>query len=641
MVRTRSRLRLGAVRGGFLVATLVLIGRAAFLQLVEGERYREIAESQRTEQVELPAPRGAIYDRNRVPLSLTQSVYHVGVAPQELINPDLTVELVSKSLNLSAREVRSRFGRDYAYFHGPYTSRDVQELRNIRGIYLTPELSRFYPNPTLARAVVGRPSAPGRPASGIERVFDSLLAGNPGHAVVLRDQVGRQYQSPARLDAFPTTGFDVYLTIDADLQDIVERSLAVAIDRLDAAGGDVVVMDPRTGDLLAVAARRADGSLPPSPFTSVFEPGSTAKLFTAAALLEHRLVQPSDSVWGENGRYEIGSRVVEDEHPEGWLTLSGVIRRSSNIGIAKFGELLSSTQLYEALRDFGLGSPSGVEFPVEAAGILHRPEQWSSASRASLSIGYEVAVTMIQLAAAYSAIANDGLLPQPTLVASIRNSDGMEIYRRTPRPVRRVFRDEVARELRDMLRAAVEEEGTGATAALVRYEVAGKTGTARRAGPNGYIPGSHTASFASMFPAHDPQLVMVVKLDDPTGGYASSTAAPLTRSVLEQLLATQTGVLDRGKLGAPPAQVQQVRVMDPGIVPYVVSWPPRPEEPQEDRRIPNVRGVSVREAARRLHEQGFRVRLVGWGTVRSISPEPGTPVHPGTLVRIEGNRSIR
>ncbi len=632
----RAVLRLRAVQVAFAVGAVALVVRAAQVQLVDGSVYQRRARSQRTEHVVLPPPRGGIYDRNRIPLALTQESFHVGVDPGELRNVATAAAAIARELGLPLRSVQEKFQRDYAYFHGPYNSSVVQPLRGIRGVYLTSELTRFHPNPDFARAVLGRPASPGRPASGIERVLDTLLTGRAGSAVVLRDPFGRSYESPARLDAFPLQGHEVYLTIDAEVQDIVERSLAEAIDRLEADGGDVLVMDPRTGELLAVAALRADGSAPSSVFTSVFEPGSTAKLFVAAAVLRHNLVDPTDSVWGENGRLTIGTRVIEDDRPAGWLTLRDVIRESSNIGIVKFARRLSSERHYGILRDFGLGTPSGVEFPVESAGLLARPSRWSSTTAASLAIGYEVAVTTLQLALAYAVIANDGILLQPTLVHRVRAPDGREIYRHRPEPVRRVVSAAIASELRSMLRDAVADEGTGSTAALVNYEVAGKTGTARRAGPGGYIPGSHIANFASMFPADDPQLVMVVKLDDPRGTYASVTAAPLTRSVLEQILAAQTRVLDFTPIVASPLPGPPV---DDGTVPYVLTWPIQPSVEQEhERLVPDVVGLSLRFAARRLHQRGLRVRSVGWGRIDSVVPAPGVRVQPGTLVTVMGSQ---
>ena len=259
----RSTLRLRAVQVAYALGAMVLIARAAQVQIVDGAVHERNARAQRTERIALPPPRGAIYDRNRVPLALTHETFHVGVDSDELRDVTTASIAIVENLAQSMPFVTQMFERDYAYFHGPFNSSQVQRLRGIRGVYLTSELTRYHPNPDFARATLGRPFAPGRPASGIERVLDTLLTGREGSAVVLRDQFGRRYESPSRLDAFPVPGHDVYLTIDAELQDIVERSLAEAIDRLGAAGGDVLVMDPTTGELLAVAARRADGIVRP------------------------------------------------------------------------------------------------------------------------------------------------------------------------------------------------------------------------------------------------------------------------------------------------------------------------------------------------------------------------------------------
>lgn len=637
--------RLGAVQVVFWLAFVALLGRAGYVQLVEGAQYAATADAQRTDRLVLPAPRGTIYDRNGLPLALTQEVYHVGVADNELC-PETSerrcdrnerVRAIAKHVGVGSRDVERALADGYAYFHGPYTSSQVEPIRGIRGVHLTSELVRFYPDPDFARMTIGRPEAEGRPASGIERMLDSALTGVDGHAVVLRDRSGRRYESPSRLDQFPVPGADVYLTLDAELQEIIERTLADAIDRYDAMGGDVVVLNPETGDLLAVASLDARGHGTSGAFTSVFEPGSTAKVFAAAALLERGLVRPTDSVWTENGVYHLGARTITDDHPAGWLTLRGVIEESSNIGMVKFSRVLASGPQYTTLRSFGVGTPTGVEFPAESPGILKRPNEWSGTTAASLTIGYELAVTPMQLAQAYAAIANDGVMMRPALVKEIRAADGTVRYHHIPEPVRRVVPPEVARELRDMLRGVVYSDGTGTTAALTAYEVAGKTGTARRAGPGGYVPGSHIASFASMFPAGDPQLVMVVKLDDPKGAYARLTAAPVTRQVLEELLAARSGAINPARLATKPAVPEPAPAIGAGTVPFVMAWPP-PAAPESTHAtpVPDVLGLPMREAIHRLHEAGFRVRLSGWGKVKLLAPSAGAAVPPGTLVTVTG-----
>ncbi len=638
----RPAVRLRVVQGAFALAVAAVVGRAAQVQLAQGAAYRARAEAQRTERVVLPARRGAISDRNGVPLALTREIYHVGVAPRELGDRRRDPRAIARALGLSLSAVNRALRRPYAYFGGPYSATQVEPLRRLRGVHLTHELERFYPARDLAQSVIGRPAADGRPASGLERVLDTLLAGRPGSAVVLRDGRGRRYESPARLGAFPVPGNDVLLTIDAALQDIAERALSEALERYGASGGDVVVLAPRTGEVLAVASRRADGSLPPSAFTGVFEPGSTAKIFAAAALLEARLVSQRDSVFAEHGVWVQPHRTIRDDHPEGWLTLSGVIQVSSNIGIAKFAQRLSPVQQYQALRAFGFGAPTGIEFPAESRGSLPRPYQWSGVTGASLAMGYELAVTPLQLAAAYAAIANDGVLMRPTLLREVRSPNGKLIYRQEVEPVRRVVRRDVAAALRAMLRGVVYQGGTGSTAALSTYQLAGKTGTARRATAEGYVPGAYTATFASLFPAEDPQLVTVVKLDDPRGAYARLTAAPVTRSLIEQALAARASTLDAARLAAHDAPPGEPAV-GAGSVPYVAAWPPASNAAAPSPRpVPDVAGLSLREAAGALHRQGFRVRVEGWGTVAATSPPAGSARPPGTIVTLlAGGAEVR
>lgn len=625
--------RLGVVQVAFGLAVVAVVARAAQVQLVRGAAYRAHAHTQRTERVVLPARRGAIYDRNGVPLALTRDVYHVGVAPRELRNRARDAAVLARALGLARATVDRALRRPYAYFRGPYTASRVEPLRAIPGVHLTSELERFYPSGDFARSLIGWPENEGRPASGLERTLDTVLAGRAGSAVVLRDGQGRRYESPARLGAFPVPGRDVYLTLDAALQDIVERALAEAIDRYDAEGGDVVVLEPRTGEVLGLASRRADGSTPPTAFTSVFEPGSTAKVFAAAALLQANLVTARDSVYGERGVWVQPYRTIRDDHPAEWLTLASAIQVSSNIGIVKFADRLDPGPQYLMLRTFGFGAPTGIEFPAESRGSLERPDRWSGVSAASLAMGYEVAVTPIQLAAAYAAIANDGVLLRPTLVRETRSADGTVRYRQRPEPVRRVVRPEVARQLRGMLREAVYEGGTGSTAALSVYQLAGKTGTARRATARGYIAGAYTATFASLFPADDPQLVMVVKLDDPRGAYARLTAAPVTRSVVEQALAARTTALDAGRLGTEAAPPREATV-GTGSVPYVVVWPPPDASPATARRVPDVTGKSLRAAAATLHQSGFQARVRGWGVVTTMTPAAGTSAAAGTVITL-------
>lgn len=653
----KPAVRIAVLQLGFLLAVVAILARAAQLQIVQGDRWKREAERKRTERVVLPARRGALYDRNGVPLAITQEFYRVGVAPNELEDRGTAFRLLVRHLGVSApaldREFRSR--KPWIYLHGPYNATQVQPLRRVKGIHLSGDFQRFYPSRDLARPIIGG-LAPDRPAgaAGLELSLDSVLTGQAGEAVLLKDRAGRRYDSPARETSEPVPGNDVVLTLDAELQEIAERGLADALAETRSRGGDVVFLDPRTGELLALASRQASGGGPPraSTFTDPFEPGSTAKLFTAAALLARNRVDSTAVVFGEGGVWFMPvtrsgrTRRIADSHAsKGNLTLAQAIEVSSNIAMAKFAARLTPEEQYEALRDFGFGTPTGAEFPSESRGRLAPPHRWQPMyTQASLAMGYEFGVTPVQLAAAYGAIANDGVLLSPTLVREIRGPGGDVLYRHQPEPVRRVVSPAVAARLREFLRGAVGEGGTGGGAQLVNYTVLGKTGTAIRFEGGRYVPGTYTASFAALFPADHPQLVVIVKLDDPKGKYYGGlTAAPVTRSMLEQALASHRVAINRARLAprdtlrAPEQAMGETAPASEEPV-VAVGWPYQPpDSTPAPRPVPDVTGRSVREAALALHRRGFRMSLEGMGRVTRTLPAPGHHASPGTSVTVWAN----
>lgn len=647
----RPQARIAAIQFGFALGVLAIIARAAQLQLVEGGRWAAQAERQRTERIMLPARRGALFDRNGVPLAVSQEFYHVGVAPNEVTDRRVA-QLLSRHLGVSrtALERDLRSGKRWIYFHGPFTATRVQPLRRLPGIHLTSDFQRFYPSRALARPIIGglSPDSPAG-AAGLELALDSILTGEPGEAVLLKDRAGRRYDSPSRLVREPVSGNDVILTLDAELQEIAERGLDDALAEMKADGGDVVFLDPSNGELLALASRQARVSgvvsVRASTFTDPFEPGSTAKLFTAAALLTHRKVSDRDAVFVEGGRWQMPvtssgrTRLITDVHKTtGNLTLAETVQISSNVGMAKFSSRLSPEEQFEMLRDFGFGTPTGTEFPSESRGRLARPDKWQPMyTRASMAMGYEFGVTPVQLAAAYAAIAHDGLLLTPTLVREVRDPAGDLLYRHQPEPVRRVVTSQVAAQLREFMKGAVGEGGTGGEAQLANYSLLGKTGTAVRFEGGRYVKGEYTASFAALFPADDPQLVVVVKIDNPTGKYYGGvTAAPVTRTMLQQALASRRVGIDRSRLA--PRDSVSPRPQGPAAAPaglprVVLSWPYQPDRQSAVTwPVPDVAGRPVREAALALHRRGFQVSLRGLGRVTRTLPAAGETARAGTAV---------
>ncbi|HET7023758.1 MAG TPA: penicillin-binding transpeptidase domain-containing protein [Gemmatimonadales bacterium] len=649
----RAEVRLGVVQAGLVLALAAIVGRAAYVQVWQGATYAREAAKDRTEHLILPARRGTIRDRNGVPLAVTQEYYHVGVAPNELADRDAAVRQLSRALGINTSRLRAdlRGPRRWLYYYGPFSAAQVDPVRSLHGVHLDREYARFYPARGLARPIIGAlASDSARGASGLELVLDSVLRGEPGAAVVIKDRAGRTYDSPSRQVRDPVAGGDVLLTIDAELQDIAEQGLAEALQALHAEGGDVVFLDPRTGEVLALASRQSaasgDAGVRPSTITDPFEPGSTAKLFTAAALLADRLVDSTATVSGHDGHWLMPinsrgeTRPIDDVHPlHGRVTLAEAIGVSSNIAMAQFSSRLTDDQQYDMLRNFGFGSPTGIEFPAESRGRLTRPDQWTSLSRASHAMGYEMGVTPLQLAAAYAAIADDGVLLTPTLVKEIRGPDGRILYQHRPEPVRRAVSPEVAARLRAFMRGAVAEGGTGERAQLANYQLIGKTGTAKHFENGVYVQGEYVASFAALFPADDPQLVVIVKLDAPRGEFGGATAAPVTRTMLEQALASRRVAIDRSRLterlasSLPVAAAPDPTDPDPSMV--VIPWPPVPDSAASTPvTVPAVIGSTVRQASLALHRRGFRVDLRGLGLVERTDPGAGASAPRGTTITV-------
>jgi cell division protein FtsI (penicillin-binding protein 3) len=491
------------------------------------------------------------------------------------------------------------------------------------------------------------------------------LRGDSAVTALARDAHGRIIDTPEESQLEGRAGDNVTLTINRDLQDICERALGSAVDSLGAMGGDIVVMNPTNGEVLAMAGiRRGQQALSVTAVTEPFEPGSTIKPFIAAGLFEKHRARPEDVVETFNGKWKIGDRTIIDLHPAKEMMLSDVIRYSSNIGISQFGQRLKPNEKYELYRDLGMGVQTGVPLPGESDGVLREPARWNGTSSMSLSMGYEVAVTPLQLVAAYSALANGGELLQPQIVKEIRSADGTLVYQGKRRVVRRVFRESVTDDVRKLLEAVVDS-GTAVKADLASYQVAGKSGTARRSQQGkGYIEGSYTASFVGVFPAENPQFVVLVKLDSPQRSiYGGDVAAPVTAIVLRAAIAARDAALDRSKLASVERDVPlgETRQSDASKVAIdtasVLAGPARPAEPELQpasvvalpyarpraqatagpRAVPDVTGLSVRAAVRALHQSGFRVMLAG-DLGAPTDPSAGTVLPAGSIVKLQHTR---
>jgi cell division protein FtsI (penicillin-binding protein 3) len=469
--------------------------------------------------------------------------------------------------------------------------------------------------------------------------------------VVRRDSRGAPIPGALFRVAQPRSGKDVHLTLDLGLQEIAEQALNRTVKEERAGGGDLIFADPRTGEIVAAASRKEGGVHHWRGVTDPYEPGSTMKPFIMAALLDRGLVTLADTVFGEHGRLQQGRRTISDVQPHGWLTAAEVLRYSSNVGMVKLAARLDGGSQYAALRDLGFGTPTGVSYPSESGGRLTRPDGWSDYSQASLAMGYELSVTPLQMTMAYAALANGGRLLEPRLVREIRSPEGRLLRRWEPREVRRAITAQTATMLAGVLADAVQD-GTGRRAGLGEFAVAGKTGTARVFEAGRYRTDAYTASFAGFFPARDPQLVFLVKLDR-GAEYGGAMAAPVTRATLSAALASRASPLDRRAVAvalpdsaAVAATTEGGRpgaLLPPAHGPFVfrvAAGAPRMTVPKSTpEAVPDVRGTSGRDAAAALHAAGFRVSIDGVGQVRRMEPTAGSAAARGTLVRLTLGRS--
>jgi cell division protein FtsI (penicillin-binding protein 3) len=661
--------RVSVIHLMLLLFAALLIGQAARVQLMQGKEWSEKARRQQFRDRPVEAARGNIFDAAGNVLGESREMFKLSIAPREVKNASGLARGL-RALGVSNELIKASLDKKEKWIPipGQYAGSDISDLVSLAGVHPEAMVVRQYVSAPGIRRILGNLDAEGRPLGGIELTLDSILRGDSAMSAIARDVRGRRLDSPESWESVPRAGSNVTLTLNRDLQEICERALTRAVDSLDAAGGDIVVMNPNTGEVLAMASQRVGvKSLSVTAVTEPFEPGSTLKPFIAAALLERNLARTDEVIDTHNGQLVLNGRTITDLHKAPSMALADVIRFSSNIGMVGFGERLKPREKYETLRDIGLGVATGVPLPGESDGILREPKKWSNATEASIVMGYELAVTPLQLVAAYAALANGGELLEPHVIKEIRGADGNVIYQAKRRVLRRVFSKKVADDVRGLLRSVVDS-GTAVKADLAAFEVAGKSGTARRTMQGrGYVAGNYTASFVGVFPADNPQYVILVKFDSPKRAfYGGEIAAPVTSVVLRAALAARNAALDRSELasverdipltgpkkesdadsmsaatavdsGAPkPAELPSAeeRTPDPGrLIPLpFVKHAVVPDKSL--RPVPDVAGLSSRGAVRALHRAGFRVLLataLGSPTV----PAAGTLLPAGTVVKLQ------
>ncbi len=615
----KSRVLLAAA--GLFLGLLCLWLRVGWLQIALHSKFLARAAENQQLRLKLVPKRGELLDRNGRVLAHDLVVSRVAVYRPQLKDLTRTAARLAPALGENVATVRRRLqsARGYSWITRdvpPEVGDRVRALR-IEGVDVEDQTRRHYRLGPAASEVLGRTNVDDTGVDGLEYEFDDRLAGQSGWVTAIRAGSRRTLRLPGAEQRPARDGESLVLTLDADLQSIVERHLAHAVDTLHAKRGFAIFLDPWTGEILA------DVCVPHLPpglaknwnVTDQFEPGSTFKIVVAGATLEENLARPDDYFTASETRTaEIFPGFhLRDAHAAAGYTFFGAIQHSSNIVCAKLGLRLGNDRLYRYATALGFGGLTGIDFPGEIAGKLRPVPLWQPRSCPTISIGQEVAVTPLQLALAYGAVANGGVLMEPRIVKEERASDGRIVRRWTPQPRHRVFSDATTAELRSML-CAVVDSGTATSAHLDGFSIAGKTGTAQKVDPatHRYGPGMYMASFAGMAPAEHPRIVGVVVIDEPEGDeyYGGQVAAPVFREIVLDLMRQREGLL--GPIDGPVA-------VRPPAVPAVIA--------------PDLRLLPPREAERRLRDFGLRARFEGSGPrVLSQSPAAGQPVDRGGSV---------
>lgn len=526
------------------------------VQVIGADRYVRHGEAQRVRGIELAAGRGSIFDRNDYDLAITIPQRTVVADPRLVTDPDATARALARLLDgaddASINDLRDKLSSDAAFV---YVARGVSDevanaiaSRELEGIWFIDEPKRFNPSDDLALSVLGRVGTDNEGLSGLELTYDEALTGTAGELVLERDPEGRTIPAGRHRLEPADPGEDLILTIDRNLQFEAERVLAEHVSATGAKAGTSIISDPRTGEILALVNVDAHPSGPrPSgnnmAVTTVYEPGSVSKVITLASAIEADVVTPA-TVLQVPYSLRVADHTFTDPfgHATESYTVDEILTKSSNVGTILIAQQLGKDRVYDYLQAFGFGEPTALALPNETGGQFPKPEDWSGTSIATIPVGQGISVTAMQMLFAYNAIANDGIYVPPKLVGAVVDADGERRPGPSERPHRVVSRA-TATQMREMM-GRVVEEGTGKAASIEGYRVAGKTGTARKASPEGgYVwPDGgyrHTATFAGFMPADDPTLSVLVTLDEPQQVYASETAAPafaeLSRHALRML----------------------------------------------------------------------------------------------------------
>jgi cell division protein FtsI (penicillin-binding protein 3) len=672
MQENRVQLRLLIVAGCLVLWMAMVLARLGTLQFIEHSFYLSKARRQQQRTVEITPKRGAIFDRNMHPLAMSTEVESAYAIPTELgDNKDQAARLLSGIVEIPRDVLVSKFnsGNTFVWVSRklpPEKSDAIKEL-NLKGVYTMKENQRFYPNRDLAAHVLGFVNLDEKGISGLEFQLDKQVRGKGDKILVMADAKQRWFDAE---QAKRDEGANVVLTIDTKVQYIAERELEAAIRKTHASAGTVIVQNPNTGEILALAnwpkfnPNSPNDSKPEARMnpavSGIYEPGSTFKLITLSAALDQGLTRPEEVFDCQNGEVILSGHKIHDHKKFGMLTVSDILAQSSDVGSIKIALRLTAPKFFDYIRAFGFGQKTGIELPWESRGMLGPLDTWSGISIGSISMGQEIGVTPIQLVTAVSAIANGGNLHKPYLISEIRKGDQLLFSGDAVQPeVRRVLRPETSATVRKLMEGVIlSEHGTGKFARLDGWTAAGKTGTAQKIDPNTgrYSPSQYIASFTGFAPINNPAVTILVSLDSPVGEHeGGQVAAPVFKRIAEQVLP----YLDVPRDVPVPAKLVQASYRDIQEAPdtSLNDFNPVNLEEQEkpaiaakkeaalpsvtvaldeggDIAVPDFHGKTVREVAETCFRLGLDPIVIGSSLAQEQSPAPGAKVRRGAKITV-------
>jgi cell division protein FtsI (penicillin-binding protein 3) len=651
--RKWMKFRIATLLAFFLVLFIALASRAFQLQILSGEDLKALAEKQHTQTLLLQPERGIIFDRNGEKMAATIMADSVCADPSKIDNPGEVAKPLAAILQMDKTVLQKKLSgaKNFCWLArriAPEQANLVQEL-GIDGIFIIKEPKRYYPSGELAGHLIGFVGTDATGLEGLELRYDRYLKGTPEKLIWTRDAKGKRlYPRVERPETVQKENGNLVLTIDNRIQHLVESHLKAAVKDKGAKGGFAIVMDPRTGEILALAnelgfdpnhfSAVTSNSGKNKAITDCFDPGSTFKPFLVAAAFEEGVIKETDLFNCENGNYAVADRVFHEAQRKrhGALNVHDILKYSSNIGAIKISEKLGKEKFYQYIRKFGFGDKTGIDLPGEVGGLLRPVEKWTRVDTSSIAFGQGISVTAIQLITALSSVANQGVLMKPFIVRGLMDRKGNLVQTYHPTVVRRVISAEAAKRLTTILTDVVGmEDGTGKRAGIVNVAVAGKTGTsqkfdfARRV----YSTERVKTSFMGFFPAEDPQIAILVSLDEPQkdrwGGVA---AAPVFKNIGEQLLTCfKTNIRENyePENEKPLSDDMKVRLIS---TPAPLTDNTGMET--DDTVVPNFRGMTIREVLKKSKEKGIDIRVVGSGWATAQQPAAGMPAPEDCLCTV-------